>query len=272
MVNNYQPRSLQEALNILANESAIPYSGGTDLMKKPDENATYLFLNKIQEMKNIVEDMNYIRIGALCTFTDIIESKMTPSMLKEAASFVAAPAIRNFGTVGGNICNGSPKADCALIFFVTDSKLRLVSKRGERVVPIAEFYLGRNHTILQKDELLVEILMNKTGLDNYYFKKVGARKALTMSRVSFAAILNVKDGKITQCMTAFGAVGDVILRRKEIDEMLIGRTILEAKAVRENYLAAYKQAIHPVQGRVSAEYKKAVCMNLLDDFLDSKGI
>lgn len=67
-------------------------------------------------------------------------------------------------------------------------------------------------------------------------------------------------------------MGDVIFRRKKIDEMLIGRTIPEAQAVRENYLVAYEQAINPVEGRFSAEYKKSVCMNLLRDFLDSKGI
>jgi len=272
MVDGYQAKSLQEALDILASDSVIPYGGGTDLMKKPDENATYLFLNKVTEMKCIVKDTTYIRIGAVCTFTEILESTITPAILKEAAALVAAPAIRNLGTVGGNICNGSPKGDCALIFFVTDSKLRLVSKRGERIIPMAEFYLGRNQTILEKDELLVEILMNKSGFENYYYKKVGARKALTMSRVSFAGILKVEDGKIIRCMTAFGAVGDVIIRRNEIDDMLIGKTIPEAQALRNSYLSAYEQAINPVQGRISAEYKKTVSMNLLNDFLDSNGI
>jgi hypothetical protein len=104
-----------------------------------------------------MEDSEYIRIGAGCTFTDILESKLTPAILKEAALQVAAPAIRNFATVGGNICNGSPKGDSTLIFYVTDSILRLVSSSGERLVPISEFFLGRNKTSLQKDELLVEI-------------------------------------------------------------------------------------------------------------------
>ena len=117
-------------------------------MIEPDENATYLFLNKVPEMKNIVEDEEYIRIGAACTFTDIIESELTPDILKEAAAEIAAPAIRNLGTVGGNICNGSAKGDSALIFFATDAKLRLVSNRGERIIPITEFYLGRKKTSL----------------------------------------------------------------------------------------------------------------------------
>ena len=272
MVNNYLPTSLIEALDVLASEAVTPYAGGTDLMIESNENAKYLFLNKIPEMRNIVEDTEYIRIGAACTFTEIIESDLIPAILKEAAAEIAAPAIRNLGTVGGNICNGSAKGDSSLIFFATDAKLRLVSNKGERVIPITEFYLGRKKTSLQADELLVEILMNKTGLSNYYYKKVGARNALAISRVSFAAILNVMEGKIDNCMTAFGAVSDVIIRRADIDIMLIGKTIEEAKIVKEDYLAAYDEAIVPIRGRISAEYRKTVCMNLLRDFLESNGI
>ena len=272
MVNCYKPTSLKEALDIRAKEIVTPYAGGTDLMIEPDENATYLFINKIPEMKNVVEDKDFIRIGAACTFTNIIENELTPAILKEAVSQIAAPAIRNLGTVGGNICNGSPKADSALIFFATDSKLRLVSNRGERVISITEFYLGRKKTTLKNDELLVEILMNKNGLNNYYYKKVGERNALAISRVSFAAIFNVEAGKIADCRTAFGAVSDVVIRRADIDAMFIGKTVEEAKAVKEEYLAAYDQEIVPIRGRISAEYRKTVCMNLLRDFLESNGI
>lgn len=272
MVNSYQATSLSEALAILAREAVTPYGGGTDLMIAADEKANYLFLSKVPEMKNIVEDKEYIRIGAACTFTDIIESTLAPAILKEAGAQIAAPAIRNIGTIGGNVCNGSPKADSALILVATDAKLRLVSSKGERVIPITEFYLGNRKTSLQADELLVEILMKRTGLGNYYYKKVGARDALAISRVSFAAVLNVEQGKIVTCRTAFGAVSDVIIRRADIDTMFVGKTIDEAKAVKEDYLAAFAEAIIPIRGRISAEYRKTVCMNLLRDFLESNGI
>lgn len=272
MVSNNLPLSLQEALEIRGRESVTPYSGGTDLMINPNENAIYLFLNKVPEMKNIVEDSECIRIGAGCTFTDIIEHKLPPMILKEAALQVAAPAIRNFGTVGGNICNGSPKGDSTLIFFVADSILRLVSNKGERMIPISEFFLGRNKTDLQEDELLVEILMKKTGLSHYYFKKIGARNALAISRVSFAGILDIFDNKIIKCRTAFGAISDVVVSRPEIDAMLIGKTIEEASRIKMDYLDAYDKVIIPIRGRVSAEYRKTVCMNLLRDFLESNGI
>ena len=241
-------------------------------MIESDENAAYLFLNKVPEMKNIIEDEQYIRIGASVTFTEILESKLTPEILKKAVAEIAAPAIRNLGTVGGNICNGSAKGDSSLVFFATGAKLRIVSNAGERVIPITEFYLGRKKTALEPDELLVEILISRTGLNNYYYKKVGARNALAIARVSFAAILNLEEGKINNCITAFGAVSDVIISRGDIDAMLIGKTIEEAKAVKEDYLAAYDKAIVPIRGRVSSEYRTTVCMNLLRDFLESNGI
>ncbi|MPM49945.1 hypothetical protein SDC9_96679 [bioreactor metagenome] len=114
--------------------------------------------------------------------------------------------------------------------------------------------------------------MKKTGLDNYYFTKVGPRNALAISRVSFAGILDINNNKINNCSTAFGAVSDVILRRADIDEMLIGKTIEEVKNIKEEYLSAYDKAIVPIRGRVSADYRKTVCMNLLKDFLKSNGI
>lgn len=272
MVNGYRVNSLKEALDILHKDDVTPYAGGTDLMIHPKENAKYLFLDKIPELNNIIEDENYIRIGSACTYTDIMENSLCPAILKEAIALIAAPAIRNLGTAGGNICNGSPKADSALIFFVADAKLRLQSSKDERIVPIKDFYIGRNKTDLQKDELLVEILIKKSGLDNYYYKKVGARDALAISRVAFAGLLSIQDGKISNIATAFGAVSDVIIRREDIDMILIGKTIEEAKQLKDNYISAYDKAIVPIRGRISAEYRKTVCMNLLCYFLESNGI
>lgn len=269
---NYRPASLEDALRIRTSEQVVPYAGGTDLMIKAPENVTYLFLDRIPELRGIKLDNGVLHIGAACTFTEILESGLPPAFLKEAVKTIGAPAIRNMGTVGGNICNASPKADSALVFFVTDSKLRLVSARGERILPMTEFYQGRNKTALLPDELLVEILMDMNGLENYYFKKVGARNALTISRVSFAALCNVENGIIMSFKTAFGAIGDVYLRRQDIDAMMLGKTIEEASAVKDAYLKAYEAAITPIKGRVSAEYRKTVCLNLLRDFLDQTGI
>ena len=272
MVNGYFPTSLKEALELRAAHQVTPYAGGTDLMIEEEREGAYLFLNRVPELKLVAEENGVLRLGAGCTFSELIEHPLTPALLREALQFIAAPAIRNEGTIGGNIANGSAKADSALIFFVSDAKLKLVSISGERILPIQEFYRGRKQLALRPDELIAEILLPLTWLKHYYYKKIGARKALAISRVSFAGLMSVENGVIRHCATAFGAVSDVVIRRGDLDEMLIGKTIEQAKEAKGEYLAAFEQAIVPIRGRVSAEYRKTVCLNLLRDFLNEYGI
>jgi len=273
MVISNAPKTLKEALHLRKSTNLVPYSGGTDLMVSGScSEVEYLFISNIKELRQITRDDEYIRFGAACTFTEVAENSQTPSILKEACLQIAAPAIRNAGTVGGNIANGSAKADSALIFMVTDSKLRLVSADNERIIPIKDFYLGSGKTSLESDELIVEILMPRYGIDNYYYKKIGARNALAISRTSFAGILDISDGIIKNCAAAFGAVIDVIIRYDDIDDMLIGKTIEEARVLKDKYIDTYNERIQPRRGRVGIEYRKDICINLLRDFLESNGI
>ncbi|MBQ9460011.1 MAG: FAD binding domain-containing protein [Oscillospiraceae bacterium] len=272
MVNGYTAASLQEALEIRASHDVVPYAGGTDLMVENRPGVTYLFLNKVPELRKITVDGEHVRIGATVTFTEAIASPDVPQLMKEAVSRIAAPAIRNAGTFGGNLGNGSAKADSVLIEFVADAKLRLVSKKGERIVDVDKFYLGRKKLDLASDELIAEILLPKQGLEQYSYEKVGGRNALAISRVSFAGVFSAENGKITNVAAAFGAVADTVLRYKDIEAMLVGKTIDEAKALKADYLKAYAERMVLTRGRVSAEYRKNVCMNLLGDFLTKFGI
>lgn len=80
MVVFYQPASLQEALHIRAVENVIPYGGGTDLMINDNESSTFLYLDRVSEMKRIYEDEEYIHIGAACTFTEVLNSGTVPGI------------------------------------------------------------------------------------------------------------------------------------------------------------------------------------------------
>ncbi|MCL2627143.1 MAG: FAD binding domain-containing protein [Oscillospiraceae bacterium] len=264
---------MQEALELRKTTNLIPYAGGTDLMVSESSlEKKFLYIGNIPELKQITEDEKHIRFGAACTFTQVINNKLSPEILKEACRGIAAPAIRNAGTIGGNIANGSAKADSALIFMVTDSKLLIKSADSERIIPIRDFYLGDKKLNINPNELIVEILMPKHGLDNYYYKKVGARNALSIARTSFAGILDIQDGIIKNCAVAFGAVIDTIIRFDHIDKKLIGKNTDEAKALKAEYFAMYDEAVVPRRGRVSVQYRKNVCMNLLKDFLEVNGI
>jgi len=223
-------------------------------------------------MRRIYEDDEYIHIGAACTYTEMLCSEIVPKIMKEAVSQIAAPAIRKIGTIGGNIGNGSAKADSVSVGFVTDAKIHLGSEAGSRVVNIEDFYLGRKKLDLNDNELILEILIPKADLSSYYYKKVGARNALAISRVSFAGVFAMEDKKIAKAACAFGAVADVVLRFKKLEKMMVGKTLEEAKLVKEDFVKAYDEAIIPIKGRASSEYRKTVCINLLNDFLETNGI
>lgn len=272
MVNGYSPASLKKALELLSQHGCIPYAGGTDLMVEDDSSRTFMFLNKIPELKAITKEDGYIKIGAGCTFTEVLQSPLVPQVMKESVSQIAAPAIRNLGTMGGNIGNGSAKADTVVVHFAAGSKVKVASIRGERIIDIDNFYLGRKKLDLAADELIVEILMPAEGLDNYYFQKVAERQALAISRVSFAGIFRMENGHISSISAAFGAVADKVLRFKDIEEMMLGKTLDEAKAIKDEYIHSYSSAMTLTKGRVSAEFRKDVCLNLLRDFLETNGI
>ena len=139
-MQNYQffaPKNIEEALNVLSEggDGCTIIAGGTDLIPAlrkedllPD---SVLNILDIDELKGIMEEEDDIRIGPATTFTEIIESKTINRcfpLLVEAASSVGGPTIRNRGTIGGNICNGSPAADVLPAVVALEARLELRSK------------------------------------------------------------------------------------------------------------------------------------------------
>ena len=272
MPNGYMPESLAEALKIRAESDVTLYAGGTDLMTRDRKGAVYLFLGKLPELKKITKYENNIGIGAAVTYTQALSSDLVPQIMKDAVCHIAAPAIRNIGTFGGNLANGSAKADSVLIDYVADAKVRMLSLRGERIVAVDKFYLGRKKLDIRKDEIIGEILLPASGLDNYYYEKVGGRQALAISRAAFAGVIRMDGDRIGSVAAAFGSVADTVLRFKDLENILAGKTLDEARAIKGELLQGYCERLALTEGRVSTEYRKTVCMNLFNEFLCQKGI
>ncbi len=265
-------KNLAEVLDIKQkNPQIVLYGGGTDLMVE-ERQCDYLFLHQVEALQQISEDDESLTIGAGCSFTQVYDYPGTPSILKEAIAYLAAPAIRNFGTIGGNIGNGSAKADTALIFFMFDAIVNLQSKTAKRSIAITDFYLDRKKLAIKDDEIIVSVTIPKQNYGQYYYKKIGARKALAISRLDLAAVYRIVDDRIEHFSLAIGAIAPLIIRRPDFDAKLIGLTLAEARAKRAEYVALYDDLIQPIDGRVSAFYRKTVSINLLNDLLDSIGL
>ncbi len=270
MVNGNYATNLTDALEFLAGNNTKIYAGGTDIMIKPPVDGNILFIDSIPELLQIEELEDGLHIGAAVSFSKLYNSEIIPEVLKTAVSKIAAPAIRNNGTIGGNIANGSPKADTAVVLFSLDARLKICSKNAERIVEIADFYEGRGKVKLASNEILTEVIIPKSDYSNFSYHKISAREALAISRLSFAGIVEKDGDKIKNLAISFGAVSDTVLRFKDIESKLIGKSCDECKEMLDEILLEYDKRIIPTSGRVSAEYRKNLVNRLLKEFFVTK--
>jgi CO/xanthine dehydrogenase FAD-binding subunit len=269
MVASYYPRTLDEALAAKAsNPALVPYAGGTDWMVTRHDGTPLLFLNYIPSLREIHDTPQELVIGACCTYTQLLESAAVGDILRQSIIEIASPAIRNMGTLGGNICNASPAGDTLPVLYVLDARVRLASAGGKRELPLSAFIQGVRKTALLPDELLECVIIPKAPFTRTCYKKVGARSAVAISKASFAAAVRVGSGIVTAIPVAFGSVAVTVVRRPEIEAALAGKSPGELRGMKDDIITMYAPHIRPIDDqRSTAVYRKKVCLSLLDDFI-----
>lgn len=278
-VPSYQlttPASLDDALALLGNEPGVwkPFAGGTDLMvlleagKLPHRN--YINIWPLRELRGIEIDDKYVTIGALTTYTDVQANDVLQRefpMLCQAASETGGLAIQNRGTLGGNIINASPAADSPPALLAYDAEIELVSRNGSRWITYDGFHTGYKQMNMRVDELLTRIRLPRTTSEfKYYYRKVGTRKAQAISKVCFAAVAQINDGRIAATRIALGSVAPIVLRCKQTEDAIRGKELNDetVKLARETLM----REIAPIDDvRSTAGYRLRVAANLLVDFL-----
>jgi len=225
------PNRLDEALDLLdryQDKNAKILAGGTDLlvkMKTVNLKPDYLInIKNIQELKFVTyKEDEGLKIGAGASLSQVETSeeiKEEYPALYEAIKSMAAIAVKNMGTVAGNLCNASPAADTAPPLIVYGAEVKLVSKRGERIVPVEEFFTGVGETVISSDELLTQIDIPKLDKDTgSSFLKMGRVKA-DISKINLAVCLVRKDNVCKDCKIAFGSVAEKPIRVKGAENIL----------------------------------------------------
>ncbi len=276
MVKVFMPQSLKEALRIRKEEKAIPFAGGTDLMVKrgrlrglaPYFEKPVLFLHKVKELTGVKFEEGRLIIGALSTLSEILENRDITLILKYAIAEIASPAIRNLATIGGNICNASPAGDTLPPLYVMNARVVLSSFTSEREMKIMDFIKGPGSTDLKEEELLKEIIIPVEFFNIVFYRKVGTRKANSLSKVSFAGVARLDDGIIKDIRISFGAVAPTPLRAPEIEEEIIGKNKVKIIAKIPDILEKYARIIRPIDDqRSTARYRKTISLKILEYFL-----
>lgn len=204
----YSPPDLNDALKFLEPEdnNVAVLASGTDLLprirKRQIAPAVLLDISSFRgDLRYIRQTDGVVRVGALTTVTDLLESPLFDeklSIVHEAAELFGAPQIRNVATVGGNICSASSSEDLIPVFLVLDARVKLISTKGERSLPLRDFVIGKRATAMKPSEILSEVYFESLkGRSWSAFEKLGRRNILVISLVSETLALSLEDDMIT---------------------------------------------------------------------------
>lgn len=267
----FLPESLPDLWQITSKHpDAVFMAGGTDLLvslrAKGVEIPSIICLEKIIELQTIKETDGIIRIGAATTLTSLLESEIISRklpVLHSAVCELGSPLIRNMGTIGGNICTGSPAGDTLPPLYVLQAELLLKSATNERTVSIDSFITAPGQTTLQDGEILDSICISVPKQFNvHHFEKVGQRKALAISVVSFAALLHTEENIVQNARFAWGSVGPTIVRSHDAEAAVVGKALTLTTLNTAAEIA--RLTITPISDiRSTSEYRKQVAGNLL---------
>jgi carbon-monoxide dehydrogenase medium subunit len=260
---------VDEVLKILADrgERARIIAGATDLILEMERGVrkgieTLVDITRIPELDQIMldEDGN-IHLGPLVTHNHCVASKLIRESafpLAQATWEVGSPQIRNRGTITGNLITASPANDTITPLMAMDAKVLLRSIKGERVVPLNEFYTGVRKTVMQPDEMLVDISFpalqsNQRGT----FIKFALRRAQAISLVDVAIVLTFERGTVTKAAITMGAVAPTIIHASEAENFLVGKR-LDDQSI-EQAAELVSRACRPISDlRSSAAYRKTI--------------
>lgn len=272
--------SVEEALDALEGNTGQRriVAGATDLVLEMERGArpgldTLVDISRIAGLNTIHLDTdNIIHLGPLVSHNQAAASELIRRQaypLARACWEVGSPQIRNRGTIAGNLVTASPANDTITPLMAMGARLRLRSLKGERTVPLAEFYTGVRRTLLQPDEMLVDIAFPAIQAGQRgAFIKLALRRAQAISLVNAAVVLTLDGTHILEAAITLGAVAPVIVHAGEAESFLAGRELTSESARQAGLLA--RSAARPISDvRGSAGYRSAMTSVIVRRALES---
>jgi len=261
-----EPQTIEEAVSLLAkfNREAKVLAGGTDLLN--------LIRTKIIRPKYVVDiaripGLDHVKydatgtlsIGALASIRALEMSaqvKERHPVISQSAGELGSVAIRNVGTVGGNLCHASPAADTAPALIALGARVKIAGPAGERTTALGNFFTGPGRTVLERGEILTEIQIPATAPDTkgIYFKHA-IRGASDLAIVGVAVVASFDGGRCRNLRIALGAVAPTPMRATGAERLLEGRELdLALIEIAAREAADESRPITDIRG--SAEYRR----------------
>jgi CO/xanthine dehydrogenase FAD-binding subunit len=230
-----EPRTVEEAVKLMREHApnAVPLAGGTDLVvhsrgAKGDLPQTLIHLRMIEELGRLhVDAQGRLHLGAMVSHAMIEASDVVQTgwpALVDASSIVGSPATRNIGTLGGNLCNGSPAMEVGAPLLVYGAQVALAASAGSRSLEMGEFLLGPGRTARDPNELVTEVIVPRADIwHGSAYLRLGFRLAMEIAVVGAAAAVRLGEGgQVDECRIALTAVAPTIIRATVAEDALRG--------------------------------------------------
>jgi CO/xanthine dehydrogenase FAD-binding subunit len=270
-----KPKTLDEAVSLLASPGGQILAGGTDFYPALGERlpqGRVVDITALGELRSISTENEWIRIGGLTTWSDVIRASLPRCFdaLKAAAREVGSVQIQNRGTVAGNLCNASPAADGVPPLLALDAEIELASAIGRRRMPLDQFLAGNRKTLRRADEILAAVWVPRRMEDAASaFLKLGARRYLVISISMVAAVVQADEaGLVAVAHVAVGSCSATARRLKELERYLVGVPARAGigKAVKAEHLTM----LSPIDDvRATADYRRDASLTLVQRALEA---
>jgi len=273
------PQSLPQLLAARAEHpKAQLVAGCTDVglavTKAHQHFAQVLDVTRVAELRRIEPRTDHIIIGAAVTLADAYAAlaEQRPQLKTFANRFAGLP-IRNSGTLGGNIANGSPIGDSMPLLIALGARIVLASTRGERELPLEDFYSGYRRTVLAADEVLAWIKVPRPQAAEFMRAyKISKRFDDDISAVCLAIAMHLDSGRIARISIGAGGVAPTPARALHTEALLLDQTWSEDKA--RAAAQTLSDEFEPISDmRASAGYRREMLGSLVRRFwLESQGL
>ena len=259
----HRPRTLAEALERKAETPGSRYvAGGTDLIVRMKDGAVrppaLVSLRSVEGLSGVSAD-GRVRIGGATTHAALLAHPLVAErypLLGEALRLLGTPQVRSVATVGGNLGNASPCADCAPPLLCLDAAVLLAGPDGERELPLDGLFVGPGQTARAEDEVLAAVLLGPPvpGARGAFLKKRRVHVDLAQASVAVLALVDA-EGVCRHVRIAAGSVAPVPLRLKRTEALLVGRRI-DAQLLDLARESAMGEVSPITDLRASADYRR----------------
>jgi xanthine dehydrogenase small subunit len=273
------PVTLQDLLELRSQQPGAQIVAGTTdvglwVTKQHRQFDQIIDVTRVAELRRIEDYPQHIAIGAAVTLNEAFNALIKDrSQLRDFAARFAGLPVRNSGTLGGNLANGSPIGDSMPLLIALGAHVVLMSVRGHRHMPLEQLYTGYRQNVLAADEVLAWIKVPKPTPNEFVrIYKISKRYDDDISAICLGLKLEINGGIITKVSIGVGGVAATPVRAIQTEAACLGKDW--SKATLDHLKTVLRAEFSPISDmRASSAYRTQLLGNLLERFwLESQGL